>query len=59
MITRYNTNGEVDEYGDFVSVEDVEPLVDFLYQVMTSNADVAFDLLMDHGVEFLEKFRVV
>jgi hypothetical protein len=59
MITRYNTNGEVDEYGDFVRVEDVEPLVDFLYQVMTSNADVAFDLLMDHGVEFLEKFRVV
>jgi hypothetical protein len=57
MITRYNTNGEVSEYGDFVKKEDMEELVDFLYEVMTSKADVAIDLLMDKGVDFLEKWQ--
>ena len=57
MITRYNTNGEVSEYGDFVKKEDMEELVDFLYEVMRSRADIAIDLLMDIGVDFLEKWQ--
>jgi hypothetical protein len=59
MITRYNIDGEVDKYGDFVKVEDYEPLLDFLYQVMTSKSDVAIDLLCDSGIEFLEQFQVI
>jgi hypothetical protein len=57
MITRYNTNGEVSEYGELVKKEDMEELVDFLYEVMTSQVDVAIDLLMDKGVDFLEKWQ--
>jgi hypothetical protein len=56
MITRYGTDGEISEYGEFVKVEDMEELVTFLYQVMTSKVDVAIDLLMDRGVEFLDKW---
>ncbi len=56
MITRYDGHGEVNQYGDFVKVEDMEELVTFLYEVMTSKADVAIDLLMDRGVEFLDKW---
>lgn len=57
MITRYNTDGEIDSLGDFVKMEDMEELVDFLYEVMTSNVDIAIDLLMDKGVEYLEKWQ--
>jgi hypothetical protein len=57
MITRYNINGEVDKYGDFVKMQDMEELVDFLYEVMTSKSDVAIDLLVDKGVEYLEKWQ--
>jgi hypothetical protein len=57
MITRYNTNGEVSEYGKLVKMEDVQKLVDFLYEVMSSNADVAIDMLVEHGEELLEKWQ--
>jgi hypothetical protein len=57
MITRYNTNGEVSEYGELVKIQDMEELVDFLYEVMTSKADVAIDILMDKGVDFLGKWQ--
>jgi len=57
MITRYNKNGEVSQYGDFVKIEDMEELVDYLYEVMTSTPDIAFDLLVDKGTDFLEKWR--
>lgn len=57
-IQRYNTNGELDSYGDFVKIEDMEEIVDFLYEVMSSKPDVAFDLLMEHGVHFLDKWRL-
>jgi hypothetical protein len=40
-----------------VKKEDMEELVDFLYEVMTSRADIAIDLLMDKGVDFLEKWQ--
>jgi len=56
-ITRYNSSGEIESHGDFVKVQDMEELVDFLYEVMTSEADSAFDLLMDKGVQFLEKWQ--
>jgi hypothetical protein len=38
-------------------MEDMEELVDYLYEVMTSTPDIAFDLLMDKGTDFLEKWR--
>jgi hypothetical protein len=56
MITRYDEQGKINQYGDFVKVEDMEELVTFLYEIMTSKADVAIDLLMDKGVDFLDKW---
>jgi hypothetical protein len=38
-------------------MEDVQKLVDFLYEVMSSNADVAIDMLVEHGEELLEKWQ--
>lgn len=57
MITRYNGNGETDQYGEFVKMEDVEPLVDFLYEVMSSEVDTAIDILTNNGTELLEKWQ--
>jgi hypothetical protein len=56
MITRYDEQGKINQYGDFVKVEDMDELVTFLYEIMTSKADVAIDLLMDKGVDFLDKW---
>jgi hypothetical protein len=57
MIERYDTSGNISQYGEFVKMEDVQPLVDFLYEIMSSNVDIAIDLLMDKGVDFLEKWQ--
>jgi hypothetical protein len=57
MINRYDVNGELNQYGEFVKMEDVQKLVDFLYEVMSSNADVAIDMLVEHGEELLEKWQ--
>ena len=57
MIERYDTNGNISQYGEFVKMEDVQHLVDFLYEVMSSNADIAIDMLVEHGGELLEKWQ--
>jgi hypothetical protein len=57
MIERYDTNGNISQYGEFVKMEDVQHLVDFLYEIMSSNADVAIDMLVEHGEELLEKWQ--
>jgi len=57
MIERYNTNGNISQYGEFVKMEDVQHLVDFLYEVMSSDVDVAIDMLVEHGEELLEKWQ--
>jgi hypothetical protein len=57
MIERYDTNGNISQYGEFVKMEDVQHLVDFLYEVMSSNADIAIDMLVEHGEELLEKWQ--
>jgi hypothetical protein len=57
MIERYDTNGNISQYGEFVKMEDVQHLVDFLYEVMSSDADVAIDMLVEHGEELLEKWQ--
>jgi hypothetical protein len=57
MINRYDVNGELNQYGEFVKMEDVQHLVDFLYELMSSNADVAIDMLVEHGEELLEKWQ--
>jgi len=56
MIARYNTDGEIDSLGDFVKMEDAQKLVDYLYEVMTSPADIAIDLLMERGTDVLEEW---
>jgi hypothetical protein len=57
MINRYDVNGELNQYGEFVKMEDVQHLVDFLYELMSSNADVAIDMLVEHGEELLEEWQ--
>ena len=57
MIERYDTNGNISQYGEFVKMEDVQHLVDFLYEVMSSDVDVAIDMLVEHGEELLEKWQ--
>jgi len=57
MIERYDTNGNISQYGEFVKMEDVQHLVDFLYEVMSSEVDVAIDMLVEHGEELLEKWQ--
>lgn len=59
MIQRYNQQGEVDGSGDFVKLEDMQELLDFLYQLMRSNADVAIDLLADKGESYLQEWGIL
>lgn len=59
MIQRYNEQGEVDGSGDFVKLEDMQELLDFLYQLMRSNADVAIDLLADKGESYLQQWGIL
>lgn len=59
MITRYNGNGQIDQFGEFVKIDDMQELVDFLYHVMRSKADVAIDLLAEKGENYLEQWGVL
>ena len=59
MIQRYNELGELHETGDFVKLEDMQELLDFLYEVMRSKADVAIDLLADEGEDYLHQWGVL
>lgn len=57
MITRYDTFGKISPYGEFIKKDDVEELVDFLYEVMSSDPDTAIDLLSETGLTLLEKWQ--
>lgn len=59
MIQRYNELGELHKTGDFVKLEDMQELLDFLYEVMRSKADVAIDLLADKGEDYLHQWGVL
>lgn len=59
MIQRYNEQGEIAGSGDFVKLEDMQELLDFLYQLMRSKADVAIDLLVDKGEDYLQQWDVI
>lgn len=56
MIQRYNEIGQPHETGDFVKMEDMQELLEFLYHVMGSKADVAIDLLAEKGEDYLKQW---
>lgn len=59
MIERFNQKGELDVTGEFVKLDDMQELLEFLYTVMASKADVAIDILAEKGEEYLQKWHVL